>query len=293
MKVFGLTILSFIKSARASGIAIETILQGLSFTEVDLEHLAWVPWNEAAVLFNRLEPLLAEAEIEPFMRRHMESHPLIRVLAQMAASPNAWLDMFWKASVSVNPMCSYTYEIAPHVHTMTSHLLPSLTPCRLWFRLSDYGVRFAPLPVGAAPLQPISVDLGPTHLVGRYAPPVEASSSERRRLASELPLPLVFDSLAILGDALGGFLRDGHLAFDPATRGHVDEVVTLATAWGLTLTEARVALKLAEGTSPAEVARALGLALGTVRVHLRHVYAKSETTGQRELSERVKAWRLR
>lgn len=53
-----------------------------------------------------------------------------------------------------------------------------------------------------------------------------------------------------------------------------------------------VGASLGEGRSPAEVAEALGMAAGTARVHLRSVYSKTETTGQRELVARLKAWRL-
>ena len=162
----------------------------------------------------------------------------------------------------------------------------------MWFRLSHEAFRFALLPAGGAPLETRSLDFSGTHMLSHFAPPPELPSAADRSRASELPLATVFDSLEVLGAYLGPAIRDGHLAFDASVRGHVNEVATLAEAWRLTPTEARVALSLGEGRSPAEVAQALEMAVGTVRVHLKSVYSKTDTTGQRELVSRLRTWRL-
>jgi len=103
----------------------------------------------------------------------------------------------------------------------------------------------------------------------------------------------VLGALELLGDALGPAVRDGHLAFAPDLRAHIDEVEQLRGAWGVTLTEARVAPGLADGRTPAEVAAHQGIALGTVRSHLKRRYAKTGCAGQRALVERVRRRRLR
>ncbi len=146
---------------------------------------------------------------------------------------------------------------------------------------------------GDAPLQVLSVEVSGSHLIAHYAPPLERDASERIARTSALPLGLVLDSLSMLGASLGEFVRDGHLAFEPGVQSQLDQVRAMATAWGLTLTEAKVTLSLAEGRSPSQIAEALGIAVGTVRVHLRNVYAKTETAGQRELVQRVHRWRLK
>lgn len=81
----------------------------------------------------------------------------------------------------------------------------------------------------------------------------------------------------------------------PTTRGDVLLVVTdprtlvepsaalLVRAYGLTATEARVAILLGRGLAPKEVARELGTAWNTVRYQLRQVYAKTGTSGQSAL----------
>lgn len=54
----------------------------------------------------------------------------------------------------------------------------------------------------------------------------------------------------------------------------------LVRVYGLTATEARVALLIGRGLAPKEVANELGTAWNTVRFQLRQIYAKTRTTGQ-------------
>jgi DNA-binding CsgD family transcriptional regulator len=103
----------------------------------------------------------------------------------------------------------------------------------------------------------------------------------------------LFAALELLGDALGPAVRDGHLAFAPDLRAHIDEVAQLASDWGVTLAEARVAVCLADDRTPAEVAAHLDIALSTVRTHLKRLYDKTGAAGQRDLVDRVRARRLR
>ncbi|HKU98466.1 MAG TPA: LuxR C-terminal-related transcriptional regulator [Vineibacter sp.] len=54
----------------------------------------------------------------------------------------------------------------------------------------------------------------------------------------------------------------------------------LMQAYGLTRAEARVAIAAASGRTAPAVAGALGLSINTVKTHLRHVFAKTDTHGQ-------------
>ena len=58
----------------------------------------------------------------------------------------------------------------------------------------------------------------------------------------------------------------------------------LRELFGLTPTEARVALALFEGLQPRQVAARLGLSFYTVRGHLAHIFDKTQTTGQADLA---------
>jgi DNA-binding CsgD family transcriptional regulator len=61
------------------------------------------------------------------------------------------------------------------------------------------------------------------------------------------------------------------------------DVATVAYAFALTDREAAVTCLLAEGATIADVAQRLGMQVGTVRVHLRSVFAKTGTNRQAEL----------
>jgi len=58
---------------------------------------------------------------------------------------------------------------------------------------------------------------------------------------------------------------------------------SLVRSRGLTPAEARVAVRMARGSSTARVARELGVSLETVRTHLKRIYAKLGTTRQADL----------
>jgi DNA-binding CsgD family transcriptional regulator len=61
------------------------------------------------------------------------------------------------------------------------------------------------------------------------------------------------------------------------------DAATIAHALALTDREAAVACLLAEGVTLTDLARRLGMQVGTVRVHLRSVFAKTRTNRQAEL----------
>jgi len=58
----------------------------------------------------------------------------------------------------------------------------------------------------------------------------------------------------------------------------------LATHFGLTAAESRLAVRLAEGRTIAEAAKTAGISLATARSHLRNIFAKTATSRQSELA---------
>jgi DNA-binding CsgD family transcriptional regulator len=58
---------------------------------------------------------------------------------------------------------------------------------------------------------------------------------------------------------------------------------SLRRRYGMTPAEARVAARIGRGARPAEIARALGLCISTVRTHLQHVLDKTGTHHQSDL----------
>jgi len=63
----------------------------------------------------------------------------------------------------------------------------------------------------------------------------------------------------------------------------------VALAWGLTRAQARVAVAIASGATPAEVAREFGVTVRTVRSHLSSVFRQLGIHGQLELARRLGA----
>ncbi len=78
------------------------------------------------------------------------------------------------------------------------------------------------------------------------------------------------------------------LAHDPAVGSPIERVErALVEGWALTPAESRVAARVGAGSSPSEVAEALGLSLNTVRFQLKLAYSKLDVDGQRGLSRLV------
>jgi len=95
---------------------------------------------------------------------------------------------------------------------------------------------------------------------------------------------------SIRGKDIGRFadaaLKDAAVllfVIDPANRKSVS-LTSLRDAYGLTLAEARVALASVSGNTMTETASLLALSPNTVKTHLRHVFAKTDTSRQAELS---------
>jgi DNA-binding CsgD family transcriptional regulator len=65
------------------------------------------------------------------------------------------------------------------------------------------------------------------------------------------------------------------------------QVDQLTRLYGLTAAEARIALRIAEGSSPQEVARSLGVSVNTVRTHLHRAFDKTGTRRQAQLARWV------
>ena len=61
------------------------------------------------------------------------------------------------------------------------------------------------------------------------------------------------------------------------------EMLELSEAYGLTPAEGRVLAGLLDGRDPGSIAEALGIAVSTVRTHIKRLYEKTGTSRQTEL----------
>ena len=76
------------------------------------------------------------------------------------------------------------------------------------------------------------------------------------------------------------------LVVDPAWRAPVDPAL-LASALGLTAAQSQIAVLLAAGQSTRDIARATGRTEGTVRWHLKQIYARHGISRQAQVVELV------
>lgn len=211
--------------------------------------------------------------------------------AQFAASTTAWLDLYWRLSSAVNPMVECSYVMASDHHRVVARLRSGLEPCPLWFSLMHHKAVHTPELLGDAPLRTLAFDVSGFGMSGRYAPPEATSAAQRVARATDIPLSTIFSALDVLRTDVLTQFRDGHLAFERANA--TTERGTFASHFKLTPTETKVLGFLVDGLVPAELARELNMTVGTARVHLKRIYAKTKASGQRDLLARVEGWTLR
>ncbi len=91
--------------------------------------------------------------------------------------------------------------------------------------------------------------------------------------------------LPVAGNDIRGSFGPGHCMVFVARRGEQQPIVMeiLRTLYDLTATEARVAMLIASGDGPAAIAESLDVGINTVRTHLKHAFAKTETQDQTSL----------
>jgi DNA-binding CsgD family transcriptional regulator len=95
--------------------------------------------------------------------------------------------------------------------------------------------------------------------------------------------------LPIAGKDLRGAMGLGHCAVFVAQRAEQQPMLMeiLRTMFDLTPAEARVAALIAKGDGPQAIAEALGISVNTVRSHLQHIFAKTQTPDQTALGALV------
>lgn len=92
--------------------------------------------------------------------------------------------------------------------------------------------------------------------------------------------------LPVAGNDIRGAMGSGHCSVFVARRGEQQPITieVLRTLFDLTVSEARVATLLSKGEKPQNIATALDVSINTIRSHLKHAYAKTDTADQTSLS---------
>lgn len=92
--------------------------------------------------------------------------------------------------------------------------------------------------------------------------------------------------LPLAGKALHGIFAPGHCAVFVTGKSEQLALVIelLRSMFDLTRSEARVAMMIAKGNGPKAISHTLGIKLNTVRTHLKHCFAKTDTPDQTALA---------
>ncbi len=281
--------------ARVSGISLVTSVQSLQALGVVPKDARgtdalWVGWSELATVLNGAAPALGGERMRAFAQQWLRRHPLFRATSPFAASTPAWLELFWAVVSTSHPAIELQWRATTRGSVLEARLGRGLEPSTVWFELMAELGALAPTLIGAPSLRMTSKQLSSTTVLARYESPAPTSPGERRARTSDIPLTTIFSSLKLLNRShvLASF-RDGAVT-DAATE---DGAPAVASRYGLTPTETKVLAALSEGLTAAELARELEMAVATARVHLKRIYAKTGTSGQRELLQLVSSWTIK
>ena len=287
-----ISLLSAILALRRIGVESAHRLEGVTEDELRTGAQQWVGSPTAARYYDAILELTSDDQRLALVREFVLLNPMIRTLAMFVPTLNEWLRLFWLVSGKYTVPFGLSYEVSKGGHVLSCSVPTTEMPGYGFLLLTHLSATQVPLVVGAPPLETRHLECTERELRAEYdVPALELGSPERIAQASELPLSAIFQSLELLGQGFNTALRDGLLAFPTELAPLLDEAAVLGSDWHLTPTEARVALALAEGRSPTEVGIELDITVATVRVHLKHLYAKTDTANQRELIDRVTAWR--
>ena len=276
-------LMPFLKIARAQGATID-------LETATAKGTGTLPWDVTFRLFDEAMSQLTTASHHELARQCLLTQPLFVAVSPFMASVSAFLTLLWRGAVDVTMSTKSSYEMSPTHHELridSTELGRGLG----YHQISGLVAQHAPIVLGAPSMEVLEWECSPQTLRVRLTPPLELSSTERMELASRASLNTILQTLQLLGPAAVSVMREGALVF-PGKEQVVLEAAQLSADWGLTPTEARVAVSIAEGRSPGEIASELSIAVGTVRVHLKHIYDKRDIANQRELVTRIQEWRV-
>jgi DNA-binding CsgD family transcriptional regulator len=267
-----------LKTAQRWGLDARKLVAGLAFDERALARPGTrVPWNDTARLFNRVGEQVGDDRAIEFAKDYTNGHPILRMLASMMVSPAVFYEVMHQSMRPTWPHLEHAQRRLARGRLEWTETLPSHYEGSHFYFLGTIGV------LQAMPrlllLDDAVVEGEVSTHGGTYRITLPASRTVAAR-GVRASLRAVVDGVRFeLGSILGA-------STDDAPRVNV---VDIQRAAGLTRAEARVAARLARGSTLTEIATDLGVAHETVRTHLKRALAKTGTHRQAELV----AWVLR
>jgi DNA-binding CsgD family transcriptional regulator len=237
-----------------------------------------VAWSTASHWLDRA----LDHDVEAFdaaFASHAATAPLHRALTATFARPATTYRVLLSLAPELAPVELRHLELSRGTLSLELRLRPHLRGCEGLFRAWAGIVRGLPRLHARADAR-VRSEVSATH--GFYVAELGAGATVARRSARasgcELLEALAQLDLTTRGAVLAQILRS--LDEVPDRR---SSFALLQERLGITQSEARVAVSLADGKLVADIARELGMADATVRTHLRNIYRKTGATRQVEL----------
>jgi DNA-binding CsgD family transcriptional regulator/aryl carrier-like protein len=250
------------------------------------EGYPWVSLDHARLLLDGLDRLDPGKLAERWLRRHAG----LRALAELAATPRAWLDLFLRSVAAMHPFVALRWQIAGKRLTVETDLGPRASLPPGWSRFSCEAIRRAPILLGADPMRLVRHDARFRSSHAIYELSSEGSSIARMRRASGIPFAAIF--VAIRSLSAGAVDVDPRSkSREPSAHGPCS-VERFAREHRLTAAESKVLELLDSGLRTDEIAAQLTVRVSTIRSHLKRIYVKTRASGQRALLDQLAASRL-
>lgn len=238
------------------------------------------PRAAAAALFavSRLVIALPLRQLDVCAADLARTHPVLRAMVPFAPTLSSWIEIACRAWRATHPALSWSSLLrGDSLCVSFAGCTPGLEGFAL---LTSHVLRHTPALVGSPSLKPL--DVTPTSSTYGIDPTSAVDNSPWSHLASiatGIPLPSVLATFAAVSPvAIPMAAVAPHL--DVPRR---DKVHPFARRHGLTPMETAVLRAIGDGARPADAAAELGIAVATVRVHLKHIFSKTGAHTQRQL----------
>jgi DNA-binding CsgD family transcriptional regulator len=262
----------------ARGYDVAGAARGLGLESIDPDAPgARIDWDELATYVNRLFEGCSVEEMQAAGEDYVKVNAWFALALPLFATPRLFYYGVAEMSTRLDLVPHMRRELEPHeTHLHVEFHLPDrFEPCPAFFHGFVGQYRMMNTLFGL-PRARVEADAGPRHGVFDVYYTTPATRLDQ----------LVERGRDLYQGAAGEFRRLLGRAMEEAETGTTvppSNVLALQRVHGLTLTEAKVAARLAGGRNVAEIAAALGISIGTVRTHLKGAYAKTGARTQAEL----------
>lgn len=258
-------------------------LEAAQLTRADVAGGRRITWGEFSALMNAFGASRSDDELGAFGEEYVKAFPGFRAMASLFVSPSLLYRFVVRASprywaeldFELEEVSAIRFRVQARVH-------PASTPNRPFFASSIGMFRNLGTLVNAEPARVVPLGISGHHCEFTLDVPAVMDRSarlEEARLAKELGA--VGDEFLALTAA-----PEDRLA---AAKGQPPSVYELKQRWGFTVSEARLARRLALGMSLKQASEDLGVRHETARSHLKRVLEKADVGRQADLVRRLLA----